>query len=162
MSSSLFGYTDFQPETRVELAQKIFARMNTVFSNWLAGEYKNPVLKEVLEDDVEVNNLQDLYWCLWCHFNGNCSGLGYYCPDAHDWLAEEMEMTQWPTRVTRVTMPDFQRARTFSMHGPNGEVIHVNTVPKPHSSRALFIDNVEQVSRRSTRAKKQREFYYGF
>ena len=166
----IFGYTNFNPETRVELVEKIFGRMSTIYSNWLYGEYKDASLRDCIECDPEVRDMQGLHWCLWCHFTGDYSGVGYYCPDAHDWLAEKLESATWPTRATRVVGTNnivvslFQRAGSvcaFSMHGPSGEVEHVGelmTVAVEHVIEPM----TERAPRKSARNKKQREFYYGF
>jgi hypothetical protein len=152
--SPIFGYTDFDFETRSEIVDKFFARCDTVFSNWLAGEYASYCsLEDAICDDPEARDLKDIHWCLYCHFTGDYDGKYYNYLEASDWLVEHMGMTQWPTRVSRV-VPQFQSARTFSMHGPSGEVEHVPVVQ--------YARPVAHVARRSTRVKKQREFYYGF
>jgi hypothetical protein len=227
---SLYGFTEFGNETRDKFRDTIFERMDTVFSNWLYGEYDDCELDYIIENDLEVRSMCSMYESLWATFR---VGVNYV--DKFDWL-ESRGMSHFPTRANRVVSfdpliilskkiydrmdvvysewqsgkyrnkdlrraleddwdviamtcrwrqitndnitPDdwaaerqgvdeldylnnrtiprlepialFQRARTFSMHGPSGEVEHVI---EPMAGRA---------PRRSTRAKKQREFYCGF
>jgi hypothetical protein len=153
---SLYGFTEFGNETRDKFRDTIFERMDTVFSNWLYGEYDDCELDYIIENDLEVRSMCSIYESLWATFR---VGINYV--DKFDWL-ESRGMSHFPTRASRVVSIDnrtiprlapialFQRARTFSMHGPSGEVEHV---VEPMTERA---------PRRSTRAKKQREFYYGF
>ncbi len=175
-NTGLFGpYSDFSFSTRQEVIKQIYEAYDVVFNEWLAGEY-DPLetLKEAMIYDDKATDLRDVHWTLWnyypmdrVHYNE------YWCPGPEDWLKYNSNMTQWPTRDYRtgqffgvktfsvalpvalpvaipVLEPIWQRARTFSMHGPSGEVEHV---VEPMTERA---------PRRSTRAKKQREFYYGF
>lgn len=159
-STGLFGpYNDFSYSTRQEIVNQIYVAYDVVFKEWLAGKYDpRQTLKEAMLYDDKAIDLRDVHWTLWnyyptdrVHYNE------YWCPGPEDWLKYNTNMTQWPTRVD-----NFQGARTFSMHGPSGEVC-----PIPVALPVGGVDSdseitVGHVPRRSTRAKRQTEFYYGY
>jgi hypothetical protein len=45
---SLYGFTEFGNETRDKFRDTIFERMDTVFSNWLGGEYDDCELDYII------------------------------------------------------------------------------------------------------------------
>jgi len=164
MPKSLFGYTDFEDETQTELVDGLFARWDTVYQNWLFGEYgKSAWLEDVLTDDPEAREWKDMHWCLYCHFTGDYDGLHYRWIEASDWLSEHSDMTKWPTSL------ESYRRELRSLYS-----IPV-LCPIPHALPVTpeIIDALpvgpnmpnlpnEFYQRRSNRIKKQREFYYGY
>jgi hypothetical protein len=164
---SIFGYTEFSNETRDKFLGQIYNRMDTIFGNWLYGEYYDCDLRCAIEDDVEVNDLCTLYDFLHDSFRSDVNER-YNMIGFQQWLWCRHGLTGNPSRACESYFKSVDsRARTFSMHGPDGEVQRVPCeVARPVDfcpiPVALPVELVEHVPRRSTRAKKQREFYYGF
>jgi hypothetical protein len=105
MPSPLFGYSDFEYDTRSEIVDKLFTRWDTVFQNWLGGEYGNKVwLEDVLTADPEAQDLKDIHWCLYCHFTGDYDGKYYNYVEASDWLLEHSGFSRWP-----LSLKEFKR-----------------------------------------------------
>jgi hypothetical protein len=180
-STGLFGpYNDFSYSTRQEIVNQIYEAYDDVFEEWLAGKYDpRQTLKEAMYYDDKATDLRDVHWTLWnyyptdrVHYNE------YWCPGPEDWLKYNTHMTEWRKYMTHMTQwptcddRRFLVARPFSMHGPSGEVERVNYLtpvvcPIPVALPVGGVDSdseitVEHVPRRSTRAKKQRQFYYGY
>ena len=152
------GFTNFSMCTRHELNKEIMKAYDVVYSNWLAGEYDpSEALSEAMLFDKKARDLRDLHYCLWEVFPQDRLYRDYWCPAPKDWLRFQ-GMTEWPTRVV-----NFYGARTFSMHGPSGEVERVSDL----TSMAIPVlepirrDSVS-VARRSKRVKYARDFYYGY
>lgn len=97
---SLFGYTEFGNETRNNFRERIFERMDTVYSNWLYGEYDDCELDYIIENDLEVRNMCYMYESLWATFR---VGTNYI--DKFDWL-ESRGYGSFPTRATRTVRID--------------------------------------------------------
>ena len=152
----LFGFTDFSKETRTKFRDCIYDRMDTVFMNWVYGEYNDTDLEYVFDEDPETNELCRMFEILYCNF---VPGPSYEHVSKYHWLADRACLTDFPSRQTfyhykpnELKMEvKFKRARTFSMHGPDGEVQCVPCgVARP----------VVDTPRRSTRVKYPREIYY--
>lgn len=97
---SLYGFTEFGNETRDKFRDTIFERMDTVFSNWLGGEYDDCELDYIIENDLEVRSMCYIYESLWATFR---VGVNYV--DKFDWL-ESRGMSHFPTRASRVVSID--------------------------------------------------------
>ena len=157
---SHFGYTEFSDRIREAFIDKILYRLDCIYSDWLYGTYYDGDLLSCMMNDPEYTDLNDLFVELNIHFRHDLDAR-FYSISPFFWL-DVRGMTKFPKRKS----VDY-RARTFSMHGPDGEVQRVPCgVARPVDfcpiPVALPVESVEHVPRRSTRAKKQREFYYGF
>jgi hypothetical protein len=166
---NLFGFTDFSKETRTKFRDCIYDRMDTVYSNWLYGEYDSATciadLECVLDDDPEVNEMCVMYGILYRTFKPHRT---FTNVSKFDWLAERAGLDSFPTRETNYYYtPGLIREwgdcsdthRIFSMHGPDGEVQRVR-VARPVADR--IARPVVDTPRRSTRVKYPRDFYYGY
>jgi hypothetical protein len=167
-SKSILGWTEFPDESRDMFLNRIYDRMDTIFENWLYGEYDDCDLRCAIEVDGDVNHLCYLYDLLHDAFRFDVNER-YNMIGVKQWLWCRHGLSQYPTRAMRTYYVESvdSRARTFSMHGPDGEVQRIPCeVARPMDfcpiPVALPVESVEHVPRRSTRAKKQREFYYGF
>ena len=175
MSSPLFGYSDFEYETRSEIVDKLFARWDTVFQNWLGGEYgKNVWLEDVLTADPEAQDLKDIHWCLYCHFTGDYDGKYYNYLEASDWLLEHSGLRRWP-----LSLREYKRELELltPVICPIPCALPVIPVLEPIKRRKVDLEEltpseesdlesvalpVEPVVRRSKRVKYARDFYYGY
>jgi hypothetical protein len=192
MSSPLFGYSDFEYETRSEIVDKLFTRWDTVFQNWLGGEYGNKVwLEDVLTADPEAQDLKDIHWCLYCHFTGDYDGKYYNYVEASDWLLEHSGLRRWPLSLREFkreimipsALPEIIDALPVGPNMPNLPVALQVAIPvlepirrvKRHNVRDLeelsaseesdlepVALPVEPVVRCSKRVKYARDFYYGY
>lgn len=191
-STGLFGpYSDFSWSTRQEVVKQIYEAYDVVFNEWLAGNY-DPLesLKEAMIYDDKANDLRDVHWTLWNYYPADRSDCDeYWCPKPDDWLKYNSNMTKWPTRDYRTGQ--FFGARTFSMHGPSGEVepipvalpvalpVAIPVLQPIRQTKRRKVDleeltpseefdlesvalPVEPVVRRSKRVKYARDFYYGY
>ena len=168
----LFGYSDFEYETRSEIVGKLFARWDTVFQNWLGGEYGKSVwLEDVLTADPEAQDLKDIHWCLYCHFTGDYDGVYYNWVEASDWLLEHSGLRRWPLSLrdykrelellTPVACPIPSALPVIPVLEPIRRVKRHNITPEEYDALPVgpSMPNLP-VARRSTRVKKARDFYY--
>ena len=147
-----FGFTEFSDKTRLEFCERIFDRMDTIYSNWLYGEYSNPNLEEVIYDDYECNALVHMFEILHYKFRPDLLNWDFEVTP-RDWLAERLLMTQFPSRVTRIYSANDLRLHRYLSRA---------TIITDCDSDSDDSESVADTPRRSTRVKKQREFYYGF
>ena len=140
------GYTDFSDRTREAFIDKILYRLDCIFSDWLYGSYYDGDLLSCMMNDPEYTDLNDLFVELHIYFKRDLD-VRFYSITPYFWL-EARGMTEFPKRKSVDSC-----ARTFSMHGPNGEVERV-----PCGVARPVIDT----PRRSTRVKYPRDFYYGY
>ena len=180
---SFLTYSDFGESTRAVIVKTLFDRYDELYMEWLVGTHGDCDLGQVIYTDrwvkrtwYEAKTLASVY----------CEDLLFTWFDritVHRWLHDRHGMTELPKRKTihHPLVLSFQgRARTYKMHGPSGEVEHVNSdsdnsfgsdsedIPHLEPQNQAFINNitgkrtVEHAPRRSARIKKQRDFYYGF
>ena len=154
------GYTSFSNETRLEFIEHIFDRMDTVYSNWLYGEYHDSDLQCVLDDDHETNEMIHMFEILHYKFRPELVSTHLMTVDKWDWLADRLEMTYFPRRQTcrgiiidcDSESDDFDDDSIPVLEPQNQAFVNV----------ILGIGSDAHAPRRSARVKKQREFYYGF
>jgi len=155
-SKSILGWTEFSDETRDMFLKRIYDRMDTIFGNWLYGEYEYCDLRCAIESDGDVNHLCYLYDLLHDTFRFDVNKR-YNMIGVKQWLWVRHALDHYPTR----------EMRKYYVHGPDGEVQRVPCeVARPVDfcpiPVALPVESVEHEPRRSTRVKRQTEFYYGF
>ena len=158
-NTGLFGpYNDFSYNTRQEIVKQIYEAYDVVFEEWLAGEYyPRQTLKEAMIYDDKATDLRDVHWTLWnyyptdrVHYNE------YWCPGPEDWLKYNTHMSEWPTCDDRRIPVALPVALPVAI-----PVLEPIRRVKRHNVCDLE-DSVEHEPRRSTRVKRQTEFYYGF
>ena len=191
---SFFTCTDFGESTRAAIVKKLFDRYDELYVEWLVGTHGDLDLGSVIHRDTCVNNTWYEAETLCRVFSADLLFTWFDRITVHRWLYDRHGMTELPKRKTihHPVVVSFQRARTYQMHGPSGEVEHVGEIFDSNSDNSIdsdsdnsfgsdsediphlepqnqaFINNitgkrtVERAPRRSERLKKQREFYYGF
>ena len=155
---SFLGFNDFSDSIRSDFIERIYYRMDTIYSNWLSGEYYDCDLETCVDSDFEVRELQTVWFLLHRHFRSESID-EFGIVNGTNWLADRLEMDEFPTRVTRVIVP---RDLGYTASGFQ----YLRSMPRDFES-VCESDSDDSVSvadtpRRSTRVKKQREFYYGF
>jgi hypothetical protein len=180
----LFGYSDFEYDTRSEIVGKLFTRWDTVFQNWLGGEYGKSVwLEDVLTADPEAQDLKDIHWCLYCHFTGDYDGKYYNWVEASDWLLEHSGLRKWPLSLREYkrelelfipnalpVTPEIIDALPVGPNMPNLPIpvlepirrVKLHNVCDLEELSASEESDLEPVIRRSKRVKYARDFYYGY
>jgi hypothetical protein len=160
-SKSILGWTEFPDESRDMFLNRIYDRMDTIFGNWLYGEYDDCDLRCAIESDGDVNHLCYLYDLLHDEFRDDVNER-YNMIGVKQWLWCRHELSNYPTREMR------KYYKSFSMHGPDGEVERVpcGVWPPVESnclvSHTMVARPVVDTPRRSTRVKYPRDFYYGY
>jgi hypothetical protein len=171
---SYLGYTDFSDRTRKDFMDKILYRLDCIYSGWLYGEYYDGDLHSCMMNDPEYTDLNNLFVELNIHFRPDLD-VRFYSFSPSFWL-DVRGFSDFPTRQTfyhytpnELKMEvKFKRARTFVMHGPDGEVKHVPCDVWPPVESDCLVSHtsvarpVVDTPRRSTRVKYPRDFYYGY
>ena len=163
---SFFGYTEFSNETRDKFLNRIYDRMDSVFGNWLYGEYDDCDLRCVIEDDGEVNDLCTLYDFLHDTFRSDVNER-YNMIGVKQWLWCRHELSNYPTRAMRTYYQLFESRSESDVESVDSRALVPCGVWPPVEPNCLVSHTmgarpVVDTPRRSTRVKYPREFYYGY
>ena len=167
---------DFGESTRAAIVKKLFDRYDILYGEWLTGQSDSD-LGQVIYNDAWVNRT---WYEAECLSRVYCKELLFTWFDTitvHRWLWTRHGMTELPKRKTiyhyTTSGLRLQRSRPRDLEvdsecSDSDSEFSFDDMPVLEPQNQAFVNNilgahpVEHEPRRSTRAKKQTEFYYGF